>query len=301
MKQLMRHLYCLGQAFGRFFAGDGLVHAGNMAFLGMLSLFPFLIFLIALSAAFGQSETGLAAIQFILENVPGEVRGAVEPAINSVINNSSGELITISILFAIFTASSGVEAARAAVLRAYRTRAPAKPMWLHRLESVGIVFLAAILAIIGMAVQVLGPALIGLVGRFVEIPQGVMETLDLTHYLISPVAILLALYALYLALTPWGAYKRVFRLPGALFAMLVWLLTASGFSAFLKSAPGFDVTYGGLAGVVVALLFLFVVSIGFIIGAELNAAYARVFKPAGRAIKKVDAAKEAVKVDEAAK
>ena len=62
-------------------------------------------------------------------------------------------------------------------------------------------------------------------------------------------------------------------MPGTLLGLVVWLITAAGFSTFLSYAGNFDVTYGGLAGVLIAQIFFFIVSIGFILGAELNAVY----------------------------
>lgn len=268
------HLRCLGEAFGRFFADDGLVHAGNLAFLGMLSLFPFLIFLVALSGFFGQSESGTAAINFLLEALPPEVARTVQGPIDSVVRNTGGGILTISVLFALFTASSGVDAARAAVVRAYGAEYK-KPVWRQRLESLAVVIIAAVLAILGMALQIIGPTLLGLLERFVTVPESVYSLWNLARYLISPLAVLIALFGLFLALTPHAAFPRIYRLPGCFFALVVWMATATGFSAFLKYAGRFDVTYGGLAGVVVAQVFLFIVSIGFIVGAEINSAYSR--------------------------
>ena len=47
------HIHRWKEAFINFIDHDGPVSAGNMAFLTMLSLFPFLIFLVALSGFLG--------------------------------------------------------------------------------------------------------------------------------------------------------------------------------------------------------------------------------------------------------
>ena len=58
-------------------------------------------------------------------------------------------------------------------------------------------------------------------------------------------------------------------------ALMVWLLTASVFSTYLQLVGGLNLTYGALAGVVIAQIFFYIVSIGFILGAELNASVTR--------------------------
>ena len=57
--------------------------------------------------------------------------------------------------------------------------------------------------------------------------------------------------------------------------MVVLLSTAKGLSIYLNYADNYDMTYGSLAGVVILQLFCFMVSMGFVLGAELNAAYSK--------------------------
>ena len=60
--------------------------------------------------------------------------------------------------------------------------------------------------------------------------------------------------------------------PGALVAIILWMAVANGFSIYLKYFGNYDVTYGSLAGAMIALMFFYFISIGFILGAEVNAA-----------------------------
>ncbi len=252
-----------------------------MAFLGMLSFFPFMIFLVALSGFFGQTQAGQDAIALILETLPPEVAATIQKPIEGIIRNTSGEVLTASIVFALWTAASGVEAARTAVSLAFG-RHMRRPMWRRRLESLVIVMLAATLAIIGMTLLILGPVTLNLIGDFMvsnelgAMPPEIFEIWRLLRYLISPLALFVALWGMYLALSPPRKHmESLYKAPGALLALVVWLATATGFSTYLKYADRFDITYGGLAGVLVAQIFFFVVSMGFILGAELNAIYSQ--------------------------
>ncbi len=271
---LQRHLSLVAEAFTRFYRHGGMANAGNMAFLGMLAFFPFLIFLVALSGFIGQTERGQEGIRFILENLPERVSGIVDGPINGILQNTGGEILTLSILFAMWIAASGVEAARYAVVNAYGAEHK-KAVWRSRLESMAVVIIAATFILIAMTLLVIGPVVIATLNNFIAIPEMVYSIWAWARFGISPLILFLALYGMYFALSPTSMFPKRFYAPGALVTLLVWTGTASGFSSYLKLARDFDITYGSLAGVLIAQLFFFVVSIGFILGAQINAAYAR--------------------------
>lgn len=281
MPYLKLHFGRLFEAIKGFDRNDGMAHAGNMAFLGMLSFFPFMIFLVALSGLFGQTQAGQDAIALILETLPPEVAATIQKPIAGIIKNTSGEILTASIIFALWTAASGVEAARTTVNLAFGKHLQ-RPLWRRRLESLVIVMLAATLAITGMVLLILGPVTLNLISDFLLVndlgmmPPEVDEIWRLLRYLISPLALFVALWGMYLALSPARKHMdSLYKAPGALLALVVWLATATGFSTYLKYADNLDITYGGLAGVLVAQIFFFVVSMGFVLGAELNAVYSQ--------------------------
>lgn len=274
--RLWRNLGRAGAAFGRH---DGLVHAGNMAFLGMLSFFPFLIFIVALSGFLGQTQFGQDAIAFLLANLPEEVTKVITKPIAGIVKNTSPEILTASVILALWTASSGIDAARAAVVSAFGGGLYRPKMWRARLESLSIVVIAAAFTLLGMALLVFAPALLAAIENYVPLPEETENLWRLLRYGLGPASILMALYGMYFILAPRSHFTELSYLPGTLVALVVWLITAAGFSTFLSYAGNLDVTYGGLAGVLIAQIFFFIVSIGFILGAELNAVYTRAAPP----------------------
>jgi membrane protein len=64
-------------------------------------------------------------------------------------------------------------------------------------------------------------------------------------------------------------------LPGAVLAVVVWLIVASLYSWYLQNLGRFTVTYGSLGGVIATLLFFYITALIFIFGAEVNAARRR--------------------------
>jgi membrane protein len=271
---LKKRLKFIKIAISRFGSHNGMVMAGNMAFLGMLALFPFLIFLVALSGFFGKTEYGKDAITLFLSNLPQEVASIVARPIEGIIQNTGGEILTISILFALWTAASGVEAARAAITKAYGEEY-SRVYWRRQLENLAIVVVAAILALFSMALLVMGPLVLSGFEHFIALPSEVYSLLNFVRFGLGPLALFIALWGLYFALSPHKHFKRLSHTPGALLALSVWIATGLSFSTYIKFAPQLSVAYGSLAGVLIAQIFFFIVSIGFIIGAEYNACFAR--------------------------
>jgi membrane protein len=84
-----------------------------------------------------------------------------------------------------------------------------------------------------------------------------------------------ALFLLFWFLTPVKYRGRDFpKWPGAVFTTLWWLGVTALLPHALSGVLSYDLTYGSLAGVMVTLFFFFLVGLGLVIGAELNAALA---------------------------
>lgn len=256
-----------------FIRHEGMVMAGYLAFMSLLAMFPFFIFLTALAGEVGQSDQGLQAIDQLLETLPPDVAGVLAGPIKEVVDGASGSVLTFSAAVAIWTAANGMEGARMAVRRAY-IRKSNRPAWSRRLESIALIILIAILLLIGMAVQVLGPAIWQAIEARIEIPEVFAGLWRWLRFGLSPLALFIALYGLYFALTPRNL-KSAYRAPGAILALGVWMLMATGLSTYLRYFNNYDVTYGSLAGVMITIIFLFLLGLGFILGAELNATLVR--------------------------
>lgn len=256
-----------------FIRHDGAIMAGHLAFLGLMSLFPFLIFLMALAGSLGRTQLGREAIDQMLETAPDQVSTIIASPLAQVLDGAGGGILTFGILVVIWTAATGIEAARTAIRRAYRN-APARPAWSRRLESFVLVVAAAILILIGMGIQVLGPVAWRLLNDFLPLPGFVELFWGWLRYFLAPLSLFAALYLTYLVLSPRRIRPRI-CLPGAVLALALWLVTVSGLSLYLEYFGRYEIIYGSLGGVMIVLIFLYLIGIGFILGAELNAALSR--------------------------
>ncbi len=68
--------------------------------------------------------------------------------------------------------------------------------------------------------------------------------------------------------------QRYPKWPGALVVTLWWIGVTLSLPPLLRSVFSYDATYGSLAGMMIALFFFWLVGLGMVVGAELNAALA---------------------------
>jgi membrane protein len=74
---------------------------------------------------------------------------------------------------------------------------------------------------------------------------------------------------------PDGKRKFVTILPGIVFTLIGWLVGSTAFATYIDHFSSYVTTYAGLASIMIALVFLYIISAIFILGGELNAAITR--------------------------
>lgn len=252
---------------------DGFIHAGNLAYLALLTLFPFVIVAAAVARIFGQSEGGMDAVIAILQTMPPDVAEVLSKPIADVLEARSGGLLWLGALIGLWTTGSFIETIRDIIRRAYGVTYT-RPFWEYRLSSAGIIIGSVVLAMIAFTLSIF---LTGIQEFIVRLLPGADDVVGLlTLFRVVPGLILYgSLYLLFLSLTP-KRYRRkgCRKWPGPAFVTLWWLATTAILPWALSSLGGYDLTYGSLAGVMIALIFFFVIGLGMVIGAELNAALA---------------------------
>lgn len=252
---------------------DGFIHAGNFAYMMLVSLFPFFILAAAAAQLLGRTQAGLETVNGFLLTVPPNVAEVLRPAIIDVLTARTGNLLWIGALVGLWTVGSLIETIRDILRRAYGTTST-QPFWHYRLRAMGLIILSVLGALVALSLQVLLVAAEALITRFLPFADIALEIIAVTRFVPS-VILFLALYFLFVALTPSRYRGAPFpKWPGALFVALWWYGTSWLLPVFLANLANYNLTYGGLAGVMITLIFFFVIGLGVVIGATLNAALA---------------------------
>lgn len=252
---------------------DGFIHAGNLAYLSILALFPFLILAAAIAHLLGQSQDAQLTVANLLARMPPDVADTLREPIDQVLSARTGPLLWLGALVGLWTAGSFIETIRDILRRAYGVKYTA-PFWEYRLASILLILGAVVLMMIAFAASVALSSLHAALVQWFPFAEGLGTSLGI-YRLIPGVTLFLTFYALFYALTPSRYRKRGCRKwPGALIITAWWIATVELLPEVLGLLGGYNLTYGSLAGVMIVLLFFFVVGLGVVIGAELNAALA---------------------------
>jgi membrane protein len=252
---------------------DGFIHAGNLAYLAILTLFPFFIFAAALTGLLGSAADGQRTVASFLQQFPPDVAAVLAAPINDVLTARTGNLLWLGAIVGLWTATSLIETIRDILRRAYGVPF-SKPFWEYRLWSIGLMLAAVVLLMMSFALSVVLSSFHHLVVTFLPFAEGAVNTLGL--YRLAPAVFLFGtFYALFYALTPGRYRKKAHRKwPGALLVTGWWLGTTELLPHVIGLLGGYALTYGSLAGIMVALIYFFLIGMGVVLGAELNAALA---------------------------
>lgn len=252
---------------------DGFIHAGNLAYMSLLALFPFFILGAAIFSAIGEDGERAASINAVLFALPPMVGNVIEPVARNVIEARSGLLLWVGGAVGLWTVSSLIETIRDVLRRAYGTE-PALAFWRYRLLSIGLIVAAVVLLILSLFTQVLIGAAQEVISAYLPLLDNALSGLSLSR-IVPALGLFGSLYLLFFTLTPQAYRARQYpKWPGALFAALWWVAVSAALPPLLKQFFVYDLTYGSLAGIMIALFFFWLVGLGLVAGAELNAALA---------------------------
>lgn len=252
---------------------DGFTYAGNLAYLSLVTLFPFFIVSAAIAQLIGRSSEGLHTLDAFLRTVPPDVATLLRKPVSDVLLARTGNLLWFGAIVGLWTVAGFIETIRGILRQAYGTTSRT-PFWRYRLGAMGMIIASVILTMVAFSFQVVLTGVEQFLYNIFPWASEARRIVSLTK--IAPaIALFVALYILFYSLTP-SLYRKSKcpKWPGALFTALWWLLVTALLPKILGTLGNYDLTYGSLAGVMIALIFFFLVGLGLVVGAELNAALA---------------------------
>lgn len=260
----------LWDAYCHFNEDDGWAMASHVALSGLLALFPFLIFGTALAGFLGAGGFSETAIHLLFDTWPADIAAPIASEIQRVLTIPRGGLLTVSVLAAAYFASNGVEALRISLNRAYRVT-ETRPWYVTRLASLGYVIIAVVVFAFISIVLVAVPV----ASRFAEsrFPWLISDLTRAANWGLYGTGLLL-MVGLLLShkWLPAGDRRIIDILPGVALTIVLWIAFGLGFAAYLSTFANYAATYAGLASIMIVLVFLYMVGVIFMLGAELNAA-----------------------------
>ncbi|MBX8803052.1 YihY/virulence factor BrkB family protein [Pseudochrobactrum asaccharolyticum] len=271
MRKIIRFLrQTVTDAIGHFISDDGWAFASHIALSSLMALFPFLIFATALASFLGADAFADTAVHVIFDTWPPAIAAPIAREVQNVLTIQRGDLLTLSVIAAAYFASNGVEALRVALNRAYRVT-DTRSILFCRAQSLGFVIVATLSIMAISFLLILAPLAIRLAEQWVPALETMSVSFSFWRYAIALSVLIFGLFVVHIWL-PAGKRSLVDILPGIVLTLLAWLAGATAFARYLESFASYVTTYAGLASIMVAIVFLYIIAAIFIIGAEVNAA-----------------------------
>lgn len=257
---------------------NGFIYAGNLAYLSLMTLFPFFIVAAAILSLLGQSAETQRTVATFLSVLPHDVASLLRKPIADVLAARTGSLLWLGALVGLWTVGSFAETIREIFRRAYGTTS-SQTLWRSRLGLTVAIIASVVIALLSFVAQGLLTAAEQFIYRLLPFARDLAGWLGVARF-VPAATMFAALYMLFYSVTP-GKYRRTKcrKWPGALFTTIWWVGMTTGLPLVLGQLGGYDLTYGSLAGVVVMLLFFYLIGLGLVFGAHLNAALAEPADP----------------------
>lgn len=262
----------LYKAIRNFIQHDMATYAAALAYHVLFSLFPFIIFLIALFGFFELSDF----FNWLREQAQGFLPPPAMDQVNRVINEMQlpqKGLMSLGAITALWLAARGIRAVMTALNAAYDAR-ETRPAWKLYPLSVFITLGIAVMMILAAGLLIVGPQAMQWLAQQVGLESLFVM---LWTWLRLPAALLLVslafalLYYVAPDVPPGIPHKFKLISPGSLLAVVIWLAASLGFSFYVQNFGNYNVTYGSIGAVIVLLVYLNLSAATFLFGAEINA------------------------------
>ena len=267
----------LTRSISEFLRDRGPDLAGSLTYYGVLSLFPALLVAISLLGVFGQGSRTVDAVMGMLSDIaPEEILDPIRGPVESLVTTpAAGIALIVGTAFALWSSSRYVWALGRAMNRVFGVE-EGRPLW--RVLPAGLGLTAVLIVLVafgGLALVFTGPVA-ATVGGWIGLGRTAVAVWEIVMWPAAVLTAIVALAMLYRFAPNISGRRFSWVSLGAAAALVIIGVATAGFSFFVVNFSNFNEIYGSLAGVIVFLLWLWLVNIAVVYGARLDAEVLRV-------------------------
>lgn len=255
------------ELFKRFKEDEISSLAAELAYFFLLSLFPFLIFLMNLLAYLPLSSD--VVLDFVAQYAPGNTMKLIENNVRHIIETQNVTLLSFGVIGTIWSVSNGINAIVRAFNKAYQVEEN-RHFLVARLMSILLTFAMILVILVALLLPVFGREIGLFIFRAFGFTEVFLTIWNTIRWLLSAVILCIVFTGLYF-IAPNKRMKISEAYPGALFATVGWIVVSLLFSYYVGNFGNFSVTYGSLGGVIILLIWFYLSAVIIILGGEINA------------------------------
>ena len=243
--------------------------AGGVTYAILLALFPGLAALISIYGLMldpSQIERQVGTLSGIL---PAETQQLLADEVHQLVGSSLGALgwgAAAGLLLALWTASRGMSGTITALNIAYEEK-ERRGFFKFNLIALGLTVAFLFGGLLVIALVAVLPAII----QFLDIGGATKWLLLVVQWPVLIGVVLLGLAALYRYAPDREKAQWRWVSPGAIVAMILWVIASVAFTVYVANFGSYDKTYGSLGGVIILLTWLYLSALVVLLGAVINA------------------------------
>jgi membrane protein len=263
----------LKRAFAMFRLHGMTDWGASMTYFLVMSLFPALLVAVSLLGLFGQQGLVTDAVRYLDEaGAPKETVDAVERSLQGLIA-SSGAKVGLGLVFGLLLGLNGASGAFGAAGRALnKVYGVDEDRGFVRRKALDLAWTLALilLSIVAMGSVFLGGQIADDLFGTIGLGSTAAAIWTYARWLVALVA-MMVIFAIIYAFAP-DLEHRKFRWisPGAALAVVIWIVASALFFVYVSNVNDYGATYGAFAGAVILLLWLYITSLAFLLGGEVN-------------------------------
>ena len=250
---------------------DTLSYGGSLTYFLILSIFPFLISLIN-----AINFSGILDPEYLyglLDVLPGEIQEIIRNFLNELHMSSSGSFLTISFVAGLFTASTAVFKLMKIINQSYGF-VESRGFLAQRLMALFFTLALILMIFLLVLTQIFGQIIYVKVMSYLGIENASFDKIWSIAKNAIPLAYMLVTFILLYKFSPSKSRENMITiksvLPGSIFATLGLIIASSGFNFYVSSFGKYSITYGSLGGIIVFLIWIYLLSTITLVGAEIN-------------------------------
>lgn len=265
-------IFALKSALGNFTRHGGTDMAASLTYYAVLSLFPALLAMVSLLGVFGQGETTTQTLLDMIsdlgqEDAAEQLRGPINDITTST---GAGLTLVVGVLGALWSASGYVGGFGRAMNRIYDIE-EGRPIWKLRPAMLLLTAVLVVMAGLVLVSAAVSGGIARTIGDTIGLGEGAVTVWGYAKWPVMLLVVVIMIALLYY-FTPNVRQEKIRWLsPGAAFALVVAILASVGFGFYVSNFGSYNQTYGSLAGVIVFLLWLWIINNVLLLGAELDA------------------------------
>jgi membrane protein len=248
---------------------DAMGIAAQLSYYFFLSLFPALLFLVALASFFPLYSFADELMGMVAPIAPAAVVDLLKEQLTSLSNSEDAGLLSIGLLMALWSSSAAMVSVIDAMNRAYDIE-DSRSWVKRRIVGIALTVGLALFILTSLGLTVAGPWLANVLGHQLGLAPAFTTAWTILQW---PVVFLLAStgFGLVYYFAPDAEQRWVWITPGALTATILWFLASLAFRYYVVNFGDYGAAYGTLGAIILTLLWFYITGLAMVLGAELNA------------------------------